>query len=406
MAKPKYHQLSNDEVIKLYSELKSSEIGVYLYLASKHPFEDSKIEIDTSLIAEHLGFHRRTVQLAVNKLAELKYIEVDLVRFKYRIAKHGCNSKATVTSSSNEIRESEDRQSDLRIAVSESEDRQSDLRIAVSESEDRQSDLRIAVSESEDRQSDLRIAVSESEDRHRPSEPTNPSTSQTQQTLQTFKTNKTLSDLREETAENALVDPMPSLDKNSSSVPTEENGNAPTEKIGSKREREKKVNEEELAKENESLVNNKSRSEEKRVTKERKKSSSHSFASLTNAEHSRKKPKNFPSKGKNFALCSTNEVENKQENYLELSETPKIDKRLSETSFPMEDREVFIKLAENLAAEMPDEIKILDCWAVSESIFSKIMERYINRHKDEASKQRQMELEAARLYREHMDRNK
>ena len=71
----------------------------------------------------------------------------------------------------------------------------------------------------------------------------------------------------------------------------------------------------------------------------------------------------------------------------------------------MKDREVFIKGAENLANEMQDKVKLLDSWAVSESIFPKIMKRYINRDKDEASKQLAMEREAARRYREHMDRN-
>ncbi len=156
MAKPKHYKLFNDILIRLNLELKANELIVYLYLASKHPFEDSKMEIDTSLISEHLGLHRRTVQLAIKKLVSLDLIEIDLVRFKYRIAKHGHNSQATSYCSKDEIRESEDRQSDHMIATNESEDRHQG--------------------------SDLALGNG----------------SGVQQTLQTIKTNKTLSDPEEE----------------------------------------------------------------------------------------------------------------------------------------------------------------------------------------------------------------
>ncbi|MFO0108854.1 MAG: hypothetical protein ACK510_00940, partial [bacterium] len=79
--------LGHDEYLGLRSQLKPNELDIYLYLITKHPFKDSKIEIDTALISEQLGYHRRTVQLAINKLVSLNILEVEITRFKYRQAR-------------------------------------------------------------------------------------------------------------------------------------------------------------------------------------------------------------------------------------------------------------------------------------------------------------------------------
>jgi hypothetical protein len=151
-----FYPLGHDEYLGLRSQLKPNELDIYLYLITKHPFKDSKIEIDTALISEQLGYHRRTVQLAINKLVSLNILEVEITRFKYRQAR-------IITQDS----ESVDRQSESVDRQSESVDRQS-------ESVDRQS-------ESVDRQS-------ESVDRFRRTEPAPSKASEVLHTIQTYKT--------------------------------------------------------------------------------------------------------------------------------------------------------------------------------------------------------------------------
>ena len=107
-----FYPLGHDEYLSLRSQLKPNELDIYLYLITKHPFKDSKIEIDTALISEQLGYHRRTVQLAINKLVSLNILEVEITRFKYRQAR-------IITQDS----ESVDRQSESVDRQSESVDR-------------------------------------------------------------------------------------------------------------------------------------------------------------------------------------------------------------------------------------------------------------------------------------------
>jgi DNA-binding MarR family transcriptional regulator len=78
MAKTKiaYYPLHHDEYLSTRNKLKPNELDIYLYLITKHPFADSKLEIDTSVISEELGYHRRTVQLAIKKLVSLDLIQM------------------------------------------------------------------------------------------------------------------------------------------------------------------------------------------------------------------------------------------------------------------------------------------------------------------------------------------
>jgi predicted transcriptional regulator len=121
MAKTKiaYYPLHHDEYLSTRNKLKPNELDIYLYLITKHPFADSKLEIDTSLISEQLGYHRRTVQLAIQKLISLNLLEVEITKFKYKQARHGHESKI--------IAESANRQNlNFRPLESESVDRQSE----------------------------------------------------------------------------------------------------------------------------------------------------------------------------------------------------------------------------------------------------------------------------------------
>jgi hypothetical protein len=92
-AKIAYYPLHHDEYLNMRDKLKPNELDIYLYLITKHPFADSKLEIDTSLISEQLGYHRRTVQLAIKKLASLNLLEVEIIKFKYKQARHGHESR-------------------------------------------------------------------------------------------------------------------------------------------------------------------------------------------------------------------------------------------------------------------------------------------------------------------------
>jgi DNA-binding MarR family transcriptional regulator len=86
MAKTKmaYYPLHHDEYLNMRDKLKPNELDIYLYLITKHPFADSKLEIDTSLISEQLGYHRRTVQLAIKKLVSLDLIQMPENRQDFR----------------------------------------------------------------------------------------------------------------------------------------------------------------------------------------------------------------------------------------------------------------------------------------------------------------------------------
>jgi predicted transcriptional regulator len=88
-----YYQLHHDEYLSIRLKLKPNELDIYLYLITKHPFKDSKLEIDTALISEQLGYHRRTVQLAINKLVSLNLLEIEIIKFKYKQVKHGYQSR-------------------------------------------------------------------------------------------------------------------------------------------------------------------------------------------------------------------------------------------------------------------------------------------------------------------------
>jgi len=70
----KFYQLGHEELLSLNSQLTPNELLLYLYLVTKHPFQDSKVKIDTALISEQLGYHRRTVQLAIKKLVSLRLL--------------------------------------------------------------------------------------------------------------------------------------------------------------------------------------------------------------------------------------------------------------------------------------------------------------------------------------------
>jgi hypothetical protein len=75
-----------------------------------NPFGDRAHEIDTALVAEHMGVTRRTVQRVVKKLESLDLIEVEVSKFKYK--KRQQDRQATAGSPKRQ----QDRPSDSRIA--------------------------------------------------------------------------------------------------------------------------------------------------------------------------------------------------------------------------------------------------------------------------------------------------
>ena len=95
--KQKFYPLTVEELIELSTKLTDTELKIYLYLMAANPFGDRAYEIDTAIIAEHMGVTRRTVQRVVKKLESLDLIEVEVSKFKYK-------------------KRQQDRQSDSRIA--------------------------------------------------------------------------------------------------------------------------------------------------------------------------------------------------------------------------------------------------------------------------------------------------
>ena len=68
----------------------------------------------------------------------------------------------------------------------------------------------------------------------------------------------------------------------------------------------------------------------------------------------------------------------------------------------MEDRELFLTIAQKFASEMPDKVALFDCWVVSDKIFPQVMKRYLNREQQQVSEQIAMERRAAAMFREQM----
>ena len=104
MGKPTHYPLGHEEYLRIRQLLKPRELDVYLYLTTKHPFDDSVMEIDTAEIAENLGYHRRTIQTIVKRLSELELLDVEYTRFKYRTARHGSKSKRVASESNDSFK--------------------------------------------------------------------------------------------------------------------------------------------------------------------------------------------------------------------------------------------------------------------------------------------------------------
>lgn len=88
-----FYQLYHHEYLRVRSLLKPNEFDIYLYLLTKYPYSDSVLYIDTAEIAEDLGYHRRTVQLALQRLQSLRLIDIQIHHFGSRQGQHGYNSR-------------------------------------------------------------------------------------------------------------------------------------------------------------------------------------------------------------------------------------------------------------------------------------------------------------------------
>ncbi|WP_055075288.1 helix-turn-helix domain-containing protein [Pseudanabaena sp. 'Roaring Creek'] len=176
----KHLRLTNEQFLYLHHTLKDAQFRVYLFLSTLNPFSDSHIEVDTAVISEHLGLHRRTVQSALHELSKLDLIQVS--KFK------------------------------LRVFAPKSNDKSSDLQTRQGESRDRQG-------ESRDRQGESRDRQGESRDRRQLPESLPSADSGSSQTIQTIQTlsNCTRENLREESFEN-FDQENPENEKNVESV--------------------------------------------------------------------------------------------------------------------------------------------------------------------------------------------
>lgn len=82
MTREQFYPLTESELVGI-SNLKGAYLKVYLWLSVQMPFPDSQpIEIDTAHIAGILGIARRTVQLALSRLSEMKLFEWEPTKVK------------------------------------------------------------------------------------------------------------------------------------------------------------------------------------------------------------------------------------------------------------------------------------------------------------------------------------
>ena len=78
-----FYKLTMEEVLSL-PELSAAELKIYLYLQVRDPFGDRELAIDTAVLAEHLGYTRRTIQRALIALSEYDLIDWQVVKSKIK----------------------------------------------------------------------------------------------------------------------------------------------------------------------------------------------------------------------------------------------------------------------------------------------------------------------------------
>ncbi len=77
----KHLRITSEEVVAL-PELTYAELKLYLYLRTLDPFGDRKLEIETAVLSEQLGFSRRTIQRALHALNESDLIDWQVMKSK------------------------------------------------------------------------------------------------------------------------------------------------------------------------------------------------------------------------------------------------------------------------------------------------------------------------------------
>ena len=81
----KHLRLTNEQFLYLRHTLTKSQFDTYLFLSTLNPFADRQLEIDTAVIAEHLGITRRTVQNSLSRLNKLGLINWQVTRSKVQV---------------------------------------------------------------------------------------------------------------------------------------------------------------------------------------------------------------------------------------------------------------------------------------------------------------------------------
>jgi hypothetical protein len=77
----KHLRITTEEVVAL-PELTYAELKLYLYLRTLDPFGDRKLEIETAVLSEQLGFSRRTIQRSLHTLNESDLIDWQVIKSK------------------------------------------------------------------------------------------------------------------------------------------------------------------------------------------------------------------------------------------------------------------------------------------------------------------------------------
>ena len=83
--KEKFYRLLNDEWLSVAKKLTYTELVVLYHLRTLEPWGDKLTQSTTKDVAEATGISQRSVQRALIKLADLKFIDLQIQKFVFRL---------------------------------------------------------------------------------------------------------------------------------------------------------------------------------------------------------------------------------------------------------------------------------------------------------------------------------
>jgi DNA-binding transcriptional ArsR family regulator len=81
----KFYPLQHEEWLRAWNELKPAEIKILYYLRAVDPFGEKELEFGVTALAKKLQLSKSTVSVALRKLADQGWIDLELVRVKIKL---------------------------------------------------------------------------------------------------------------------------------------------------------------------------------------------------------------------------------------------------------------------------------------------------------------------------------